>query len=63
MKAFMTIPEAAILWGIAPRELRWICENHRIHGAVRLQRRWFIPEDALRPATNGSSTSAQTFLS
>ena len=32
---FMTIPEAAILWHISVSELRELCENHMISGAVR----------------------------
>ena len=31
---FMTIPEAAILWHISVSELRELCENHMISGAV-----------------------------
>ena len=43
---FMTIPEAAVLWHISVAELRQLCENHAILGAVRVHQRWFIPEDA-----------------
>lgn len=43
---FMTIPEAAILWHISVSELRELCENHMISGAVRVHQRWFIPETA-----------------
>ena len=42
---FMTIPEAAVLWHISAAELRQLCENHAIIGAVRVHQRWFIPED------------------
>ena len=37
---FMTIPEAAILWHISVSELRELCENHMISGAVRVHQRW-----------------------
>ena len=47
---FMTIPEAAVLWHISAAELRQLCENHAILGAVRVHQRWFIPEDAACPA-------------
>ena len=43
---FMTIPEAAVLWHISAAELRQLCENHAILGAIRVHQRWFIPEDA-----------------
>ena len=46
---FMTIPEAAVLWHISAAELRQLCENHAILGAVRGHQRWFIPEDAACP--------------
>lgn len=46
---FMTIPEAAVLWHISAAELRQLCENHAILGAVRVHQRWFIPEDAACP--------------
>lgn len=47
---FMTIPEAAVLWHISAAELRQLCENHAILGAVRVHQRWFIPEDAACPS-------------
>ena len=47
---FMTIPEAAVLWQMPAAELRQLCENNAISGAVHVHRRWFIPEDAVRPA-------------
>lgn len=46
---FMTIPKAAVLWHISAAELRQLCENHAILGAVRVHQRWFIPEDAACP--------------
>ena len=33
---FMTIPEAAVLWHISAAELRQLCENREILGAVRV---------------------------
>ena len=47
---FMTIQEAAVLWHISAAELRQLCENHAILGAVRVHQRWFIPEDAACPS-------------
>ena len=59
---FMTIPEAAILWHISVSELRELCENHMISGAVRVHQRWFIPEDATCPSEILSLGAASTFL-
>ena len=50
IRYFMTIPEAAVLWHISAAELRQLCENHAILGAVRVHQRWFIPEDAACPS-------------
>ena len=47
---FMTIPEAAVLWHISAAELRQLCENYAILGAVRVHQRWFIPEMAACPS-------------
>ena len=47
---FMTIPEASVLWHMSAAELRQLCENHAIIGAVRVHQRWFIPEDAACPS-------------
>ena len=47
---FITLPEAAILWHISVSELRELCENHMISGAVRVHQRWFIPETAACPS-------------
>ena len=47
---FMTSPEAAVLWHISAAELRQLCENREILGAVRVHQRWFIPEGAACPS-------------
>ena len=49
MERYMTIPEAAILWSVVPHDLRRACERNSIEGAFRMQRRWFIPENAVCP--------------
>ena len=49
---FMTIPEAAVLWHISAAELRQLCENREILGAVRVHQRLGIPEDAACPSEN-----------
>lgn len=49
MKDYMTIPEAAIKWGVSAQQVRRECEKSRIRGVIRLSRRWFIPADAVLP--------------
>lgn len=49
MKSYITIPEAAVKWGVSAQQVRSGCEKARISGVVRLSRRWLIPEDAVLP--------------
>lgn len=49
MIQYMTIPEAAILWRTTPESVRQACESHRINGAVRFGRSWWIPEALQQP--------------
>lgn len=44
MRLYMTIPEAAILWKMKPEIIRHACETHKINGAVRFGRSWWIPK-------------------
>lgn len=54
MFRYMTIPEAALLWKIAPEDLRRGCEEKQIAGAVRFGSRWLIPANAASPFASGS---------
>lgn len=47
---YMTVQEAAKLWGISVRRVQKLCEGNRIAGVVRLPRAWLIPKDAEKPA-------------
>lgn len=47
---FMTIKETSDLWGISVRRVQLLCENKRIHGAVKFGRDWAIPRNANKPA-------------
>lgn len=47
---YMTVQEAAKLWGISERRIQKLCEEKRIDGVVRLSRVWLIPKDAKKPA-------------
>ena len=50
MFEYMTVQEAAVLWGISARRIQKLCEENRIEGVVRLPRAWLIPKDAQKPA-------------
>lgn len=45
----MTIKEAAAAWHITERRINELCKTARIPGAYREGRKWFIPDDALKP--------------
>lgn len=50
MFEYMTVQDAAKLWGISVRRVQKLCEENRIDGIVRLPRTWLIPQDAQKPA-------------
>lgn len=52
MNGFITVQEAAIKWGITPRQVQILCKSDRINGATRMSRIWVIPEDAKKPTKN-----------
>ena len=43
MFEYMTVQDAAKLWGISVRRVQKLCEENRIDGIVRLPRAWLIP--------------------
>ncbi|MEA5094537.1 hypothetical protein SDC9_120149 [bioreactor metagenome] len=47
---FITIKDAAFLWGVSPRRVQLLCANKRIDGAVKFGRDWAIPKNAEKPA-------------
>ena len=49
MNGYITVQEAAIKWGITPRQVQILCKAHRVDGAARMSRIWIIPEDAVKP--------------
>ena len=49
MQTYITIPEAAVKWGVSAQHVRHSCEKARISGVMRLSRLWLIPEDAVLP--------------
>lgn len=49
MNGYITVQEAAIKWGITPRQVQILCKANRVDGAARMSRIWIIPEDAEKP--------------
>ena len=52
MNGYITVQEAAIKWGITPRQVQFLCKTNRIDGATRISRIWIIPENAEKPTNN-----------
>ena len=46
---YITVAEAARLWGVSERTVRGYCAGGRIPGAELIGKTWAIPEDAERP--------------
>lgn len=46
---FMSVKEAAKLWGLSERWVQKLCEDSRISGIARFGRSWIIPSNAERP--------------
>lgn len=46
---FMSVKEAAKLWGLSERWVQRLCEDKRISGVARFGRSWMIPRSADRP--------------
>ena len=49
MNGYITVQEAALKWGISPRQVQILCKSNRIDGATRMSRIWIIPENAEKP--------------
>lgn len=49
MFEYMTVQEAAQLWGISERRIQKLCEEKRIEGIIRLSRIWLIPKGTDKP--------------
>ena len=47
--AFLTVADAAQLWGVSERTVRNYCADGRIPGVELIGKTWAIPEDAKRP--------------
>lgn len=56
MEGYMTIREAAEVWGVTPRRIQVLCSDGRIEGAMKFGRDWAIPKDAEKPADKRVTT-------
>ena len=46
---YITIPEAAKMWGITPRAIRYHIADGRIDGAEQKGKMWLIPASTPKP--------------
>lgn len=47
---YISVREAAELWGVSERWAQKFCAEGRVPNAKRFGRSWMIPKDAVRPA-------------
>ena len=57
MNGYITAQEAADKWGVTVRQVKSLCKQNRIKGAVMLSRIWIIPEDAEKPTITRTRTA------
>ena len=58
MEGYMTIKQAAEVWGITTRRIQVLCAEGRIEGATNFGRDWAIPVEAEKP-TDGRVTTGK----
>jgi hypothetical protein len=46
---WITVKEAALLWGITTRRTQILCANGKVSGAQRLGNIWVIPKNTPKP--------------
>lgn len=46
---YITVREAAKLWGISERRVQILCSENRVENVVHLSRIWLIPKNAKKP--------------
>lgn len=59
---FISVKEAAKLWGLSERSVRNYCAQGRVEGAFLTGKTWNIPENARKPARSNSAESVPTTL-
>lgn len=47
---YISVADAAALWGISGRMINYYCAEERIPGAQKIGGTWIIPKDAPKPA-------------
>lgn len=50
MFEYMTAQEAAEKWNVSLRWVQRLCKENRIENVLNINRVWFIPKDAKKPA-------------
>ena len=46
---YISVAQAANLWGITAKRVQVLCRDKRIEGVERIGRAWLIPKDAQKP--------------
>lgn len=46
---FMSVKEAAALWGVSGRWVQMLCESDRIEGVLRFGKSWMILKNTKKP--------------
>jgi AraC-like DNA-binding protein len=59
MPEYISVHEAAKLWGISERRVHKLCGDGRIHGVIRFGRSWGIPNNAKKPGDARKAVSKQ----
>lgn len=49
MFEYMTVQDAAKLWGLSERRVQKLCKENRIKDVVHLNRIWLIPKQTQKP--------------
>lgn len=46
---FISVKQASEKWKISDRRVRTLCNEGKIHGAIRVGKLWKIPQNAAKP--------------
>ena len=60
MPDYMTVQEAARLWGVSDRRVTVLCKEGRLPGAEKTGKFWRIPSDTAKPADHRLQDSSHT---
>lgn len=59
---YISVKEAAKLWGLSERSVRNYCAQGRVEGAFLTGKTWNVPENAKKPARANSAETVPTTL-